>query len=79
MELNEAIRLRIIELIKQNKTNGNALALKCGISRSSINRFLNKKHKSIKIETITLIAQAFNITLQDFFNSSLFYDVEVID
>lgn len=79
MYLSEAIRKRIENLIKENKTNGNNLALNSGIDRSTINRFLRKQNKSIKIETITLICQSLNITLKDFFDDKLFDDVEVND
>ena len=40
MYLSEAMRLRIKNLIIDNKTNGNKLALSSGINRSNINRFL---------------------------------------
>lgn len=78
MDLKEAIRLRIKELIKENNTNANKLSLDCGLSRSTIRKFL-KSNRSIKIETITLICQALNISLTEFFNSPLFDDIEVID
>ena len=71
MELNKAIRLRIIELIKEYNTNPNRLSLSCGLSRSTIPKFLNN-HRSIKIETITLICQSLNISIADFFDSPLF-------
>lgn len=79
MELFEAIRLRILELIKIHDTNGNEVSLKSGIDCSTLNKFLKGTHKSIKIETITLICQTFNITLEDFFRSPLFNDIEVKD
>ena len=44
MYLSEAIRKRIENLIKENKTNGNNLALSSGIDRSTINRFLRKQN-----------------------------------
>ncbi len=79
MYLSEAIRKRIENLMKENKTNGNNLALNSGIDRSTINRFLRKQNKSIKIETITLICQSLNMTLKDFFDDKLFDDVEIND
>lgn len=79
MYLSEAIRKRIENLMKKNKTNGNNLALNSGIDRSTINRFLRKQNKSIKIETITLICQSLDMTLKDFFDDKLFDDVEIND
>lgn len=79
MDLSKAMRLRIEKLMNDTKVNGNKLALSSGIDRSTINKFLKGKNKSITIETITLICQAQNITLKDFFDDELFDDVEVND
>lgn len=79
MDLSEAMRLRIQELIDEYNTNGNRLALYSGFNRSNINRFLRKKNKTIKIESITLICQSLGISLKDFFDSKLFDDIEVND
>ena len=79
MDLSKAMRLRIKNLMTENKVNGNKLALSSGIDRSTINRFLRGQNKSIKIETITLICQALNISLKDFFDDKVFDDVEVND
>lgn len=79
MDLSEAMRARIKQLMKANKINGNKLALSSGFSRSTVNRFLRGQYKSIRIETITLICQSLNISLKDFFDDKLFDDVEVND
>ena len=79
MDLSEAMRLRIQELIAEYNTNGNKLALSSGFNRSNISKFLRKKHKIIKIESIALICQSLEISLKDFFDSKLFDDVEVND
>lgn len=79
MYLSDAIKLRITNLMKLNNMNGNKLALSAGIDRSTINRFLRNENKSLKIETITLICQALNITLKDFFDDEIFNNVEIND
>lgn len=79
MDLSKAMRLRIKSLMDDNKVNGNKLALSSGINRSTVNRFLKGKNKSITIESITLICQSQNITLKDFFDDEVFDDVEVND
>ena len=79
MDLSKAMRLRIKNLMTENKVNGNKLALSSGIDRDTINRFLRGQNKSIKIETITLICEALNISLKDFFDDKVFDDVEVND
>lgn len=79
MDLSKAMRIRIKNLMADNKVNGNKLALSSGIDRATINRFLRGQNKSIKIETITLICQSLDITLKDFFDDKIFNDVEVND
>ncbi len=79
MYLSKAIQLRLKYLMDVKKINGNKLALASGIDRSTINKFLREQTSSIKIETITLICQALDITLKDFFDDKLFNDVEVND
>ena len=49
MDLSNAMRLRIKQLIEENDSNGNKLALSSGINRSNINRFLRGKNKFITI------------------------------
>ena len=66
MGLSDAMRNRIKVLMKENNITGNKLSLESGIDRSTINRFLRKEDKSIKIETITLICQVLDISLKDF-------------
>lgn len=79
MDLSDALRIRIKNLIDENNINANKLALSSGMNRSNINRFLRKQNKSITIESITLIAQSFNLSLQEFFSDNVFDDVEVKD
>lgn len=79
MDLSKAMRLRIKRLMDDNDVNGNKLALSSGINRSTVNRFLKGKNKSITIESITLICQSQNITLKEFFDDKVFDDVEVND
>lgn len=79
MDLSKAMRLRLENLMDNYKVNGNKLSLSSGIDRSTVNRFLKGKNKSIKIESITLICQSLNITLKDFFDDKVFDDVEVND
>ena len=79
MFLSETIRIRINNLINENNLNGNKLALYSGMNRSNINRFLRRKNKSIKIESITLICRGLNISLKDFFDDEVFKDVDIND
>ena len=79
MYLQTAIRKKIIKLMEETHINGNQLAFKAGIARSGINKFIRQETKGIKIETIALICEALNITLEEYFADPLFKDVQVKD
>ena len=79
MELSNAIRMRINNLIKENNLNVSKLSTLAGISRSTLSKFLSGQRKYIRIDIIEYICEAFNIKLVDFFNDELFNDINVQD
>lgn len=79
MELSNAIRTRINNLIKENNLNVSKLSTLAGISRSTLSKFLSGQRKYIRIDIIEYICEAFNIKLVDFFNDELFNDINVQD
>lgn len=79
MELSEAIKQRIINLIKENNLTASKLSTLAGISRSTLSKFLSGKRKYIQIEIIEYICEALNIKLTDFFNDSLFNNICISD
>ncbi len=76
MKLTQATRLRIISLLKKNKMSENKLSTLSCISSTTLNNFLSGKNKDIKLTTLLHICEGFNITLLDFFNDDLFFEVE---
>lgn len=50
-----------------------------GIDKSTLNYFLSRKTKSIRIENLLYICEALKITLSEFFDDTLFYEVEAVD
>ena len=75
MNLSNAIKQRILNLINENNITVSKLSTLAGISRSTLSKFLSGKRKYIHIEIIEYICEALNITLKDFFDDSLFNDV----
>lgn len=76
MQLSEAIRKRIVNLVIENNITLHRLALLSGIPYSTLSSFINKKSKSPTIDTILHICEGLNIELKDFFMDDLFKDVE---
>ena len=76
MQLSNAVRKRIIILANEQNITLHALALKSGLSYSTLNSFINGKSKSPKLVTLLHICEGFGIQLNDFFTDKLFDDVE---
>jgi len=79
MILSEAIKLRIIELLKENNLTAYKLSYRAGISNSIISDCKRGKVKEPTISSIIHICEGLNIELKDFFDSEYFKDVEAID
>ncbi len=67
MDLSDLIIERILELQKQNKMNTYQLSLKSGIPRSTLSKLLSRQSKTIRLENLLYICEAFNIKLWQFF------------
>lgn len=80
MKLDEAIRKRINELIKEKNTNLTNLCLSSNLTPSTMFDFMYGKTKSPKAITIKKICAGANITLAEFYNKEYFNDMsEVFD
>ena len=76
MTIGEATKLRIIDLCKKNKITVNKLATISGITQSTLNNIVGGRNNSATVSTIKKICDGLNITIQDFFASELFYNLE---
>ena len=79
MLLSEAIKLRIKESLETNNLSEYKLAYKSGISPSNISDVLRGKVSEPTISTILHICEGAGIELKDFFNSSVFDEVEAVE
>ena len=76
MDLQEAIRLRILNLCKENNININKLSTLAGVRQSTINSIINVHSKKVQVLTILLICLGLNMQLDEFFNDKLFKDLD---
>lgn len=79
MNAKEAVAKRILELCSERNMTVNALANNAGVSPSTIYSMLNHKSKNPGIVSLHNICYGFDITLREFFNSTIFDDVELMD
>lgn len=76
MNIGEATRLRIVEICNQRGITLNKLSTNCGITQSTLNNIICGRNKSTTISTIKKICDGVEIDIREFFNSSLFDNLE---
>ena len=79
MDLSQAVRIRITNLIEERNINVSKLSTMAGISRSTLSKFLAGKRKIIRLDMIEYICEGLNIKLQDFFNDPKVDNIEMED
>ena len=75
MQLSDATRIRISQLLKDNNMKLQNLATAAGVSLPTISDFMKNDTKHLRMNTMLHICEGFNITLVDFFPDSVFDDV----
>ena len=76
MTIGEATKLRIRELCSKKSITVNKLAIICGITQSTLNNALSNRNNSITVSTVKKICDGLEISIQDFFDSEIFSDLE---
>ena len=76
MKIAEAISQRIINLCNDNNISINKLAIMGGQTQSTLQSLVNGKSKNPKLLTIVRVCDSLNITLDEFFNDSLFKNID---
>ena len=76
MRVNEAVKLRILDLCQQNNITLNKLSTICGITQSTLNNIISGRNATTTVSTIQKICDGLEITILDFFKSTLFDNLE---
>ena len=79
MNISDAIRFRIDDLLEDYDLTAYRLSYLAGISPSVISDCQRRKVKEPTISTIIHICEGLGIQLKDFFDSEVFTDVEAIE
>ena len=72
MKLNQAISQRLSELLAEKSMTQYQLFMKSGVPKSTIGNVINCSYDSVKLRIIHEMCQGMEISLPEFFNSSLF-------
>lgn len=76
MRIGEAVRQRIIELCRQRELTVNKLSNISGVTQSTVNNIVSGRNRSATVSTIKKLCDGLGITIQEFFASELFIDLE---
>ena len=72
----EAVATRINELCKEKNITINGIANQSGLPPSTVKNIIYGVSKNPGIVTIKILCDGFGITLPEFFDSEIFYDLE---
>ena len=76
MNIGEAVKFRILDLCKQNDITVNKLSTISGITQSTLNNIVGGRNKSVTVSTLKKICDGLDISIEDFFRSELFRNLE---
>lgn len=76
MNIGTAVRERIMELCKTRCITVNKLATISGVTQSTLNNIVSGRNNSATVSTIKKLCDGLDISIQDFFNSPLFEQLE---
>ena len=78
MYLSTAVKSRIYELCNERNITINKLCTISGITQSTLANINSRPNTDLTILTIMRICRGLNISIQDFFNSSIF-DIDTLE
>lgn len=79
MNLTQAIRTRIFNLMNEKSFSQYDFYTKGGIAKSTVSQVLNAKRERIAIKTLYEIISTMGVSLKEFFDDPLFYDENLIE
>ncbi len=76
--VNEAVALRVKELLKEQNITQYRLALNSGVTHSTLKNIIHNTVKDNLLSTVILLAGGFNLTVSQFLDSPLFLEENLI-
>ena len=76
MNIGEAVRERILELCRELDISINRLSSMSGVTQSTVNNIVSGRNRSTTISTIKKLCDGLGITIEEFFHSDLFRELE---
>lgn len=76
MTIGEAVRQRILQLCRERDLSVNALSNRSGVTQSTVNNIVSGRNRSTTVSTIQKLCDGLDITIEEFFHSELFRNLE---
>ncbi|MBO5048846.1 MAG: helix-turn-helix transcriptional regulator [Oscillospiraceae bacterium] len=76
MTVGEAVRQRIIQLCQERDISINKLSSISGVTQSTVNNIVSGRNNSATVSTIKKLCDGLGITIDEFFHSNLFAELE---
>lgn len=76
MDLQEAVKNKILSICKERQITVNKLAMLSGMSQSTVNSLIDGTSKNPKLLTILRLCLGLDIELKDFFDDAIFKDLD---
>ncbi len=79
MKLNEALSIRLTELLDERKMTAYALFIRSGVSQATISDIKNMNNEGVNVRILYELCEGLEISLKDFFESPLFDKGNIVD
>ena len=76
MRTGEAVAKRILEPCEERGITVNRLCTISGVTQSTVNNIISGRNQTVTLLTVKKLCDGLEITIQDFFASDLFRDLE---
>lgn len=76
MDLQEAVKIRILKLCKERKITINKLATLSGMPQSTVNSLVDGTSQNPKLLTILRICLGLDMEIREFFNDDMFIGLD---
>jgi len=76
MTIGVAVKERILQLCREHRLSINKLCTLSGVTQSTVNNIISGRNHSVTVSTVKKLCDGLEITVEDFFHSELFRDLE---
>lgn len=77
MQLNQAVSMRLSELLKERGMTQYQLFSRSGVPKSTISNIIHCSYDSVKLRIIHELCQGLQISITEFFQSPLFEEINL--